>query len=84
MVITAVIISTNSITLSDPQYWPAGSRWLRLSLSANIVIGELVKKHGAYKRTNDNGTDRIRVEGMQNLVRTSCTFRLAKRCYSPT
>jgi hypothetical protein len=52
-------------------------------MSANIVIGELVKKHGAYKKTNDNGTDRIRVEGMQNLIRTSCTFRLAKTVLFP-
>ena len=41
---------------------------------ANIVTGELVKKHGGYKR---NGMERG-VKGMQNLVRILSTVRLAK------
>jgi hypothetical protein len=42
-----------------------------------IYIG-LVRKHRGYERTNENGTERTRMEEIQNLVRISCVVRLAK------
>ena len=46
-----------------------------------LSIG-LVKKHRGYERTNENGTERIRMEEIQNLVRISCVVRLAKLWYN--
>jgi hypothetical protein len=37
-----------------------------VSLQALGVTGELVKKDKRYKRTNDNGTERIRVEDAES------------------
>ena len=52
--------------------------WWTFTSGVKLANIGLVKKHRGYERTNENGTERIRMEEIQYLVRISCVVRLAK------
>ena len=56
----------------------AGKGVLWLKGCSKGVSPNQAEKHRGYERTNENGTERIRMEEIQNLVRISCVVRLAK------
>jgi hypothetical protein len=51
--------------------------WWSFTSGVKLANIGLVKKHRGYERTNENGTEGIRMEEIQNLVRISCVVRIS-------